>query len=200
MRTGRGLIASLGVSISLIAAGSLALLAVSTVVAFKGWPDTAARSTAQRTTAIAPAVPDGPSRAARAKPIKLAAAIRPGSSAARPRPTRATARRRTGAVLPVTAVRTPPVASSVGQTGAGAAATPARTSPEPAAKLGDGVRETTSSLGATTSDTTKTLGEAVGPTAPVVGKTVDSVGTLLNETLTGLGKTVGKVVDGLAGN
>src|SRR3954451_5996194 len=84
MRSTRALLATLGTSISLVAAGVVALFAVSTFVAFKGWPGIDDGGSAARTPGLvlrtaAPAVSPAATLAAAARTL----AVRPGR---RPQP------------------------------------------------------------------------------------------------------------------
>ena len=77
----RALFASIGASVSLVAAAALSLLAVSAVFAFGGWSTPVAESARQ--SALVLTTDATPKRAAGAKPVKL-----PGADARQPRGTR----------------------------------------------------------------------------------------------------------------
>jgi hypothetical protein len=182
---------------SLIAAGSLALLVVSAVIAFNGWPETSTDSPAPRTTALA-AAGEQPGDDRLAKPIVLADAPRP-----RPRrvataaPVAPVAERVIGRKDDRSAVH-PQSATSVGGT-LGEDPSPAPQVDEPEPTVGDPVREATESIGDATSETTDSLGESVQQVSPELGRSVDEIGQLVDETLTGLGDTVGRIIDPLGG-
>lgn len=189
----RALFASIGVSVSLVAAAALSLLAVSVVIAFGGWPAGLGESGSPVALVLAGAAPtkaeDASSR--HAAPIVLAA--RPRHRAALPgapvatKPVRAAeervARRRFVSKSP--AVEPAPAAPAP-------VATPAPKK-QPAA-TGEAVRGLGDGLSSTAQNTGKALGEVTEPLSPPVSSAVQKVADLaagvLQRTTNGLGSTL----------
>jgi hypothetical protein len=194
MRFGRGLLATIGATTSLIAAGSLALFAVSAIVAFKGWPDIRAGDIVANTTAIATHAPTAADPSKSSEPIVLAAV---------PRKPAKQARRAAGSGQPLVAsvkpviqrTRARRIPAAPAQT-VMAPAAPVVPAPEEVRKTGDPVREVTSGLGETTKVTTKGLGDTVRPVSPELGKALDDVGTVVGNTVDEVGEIVGALLDG----
>lgn len=199
MRTGRGLIPTFGASVSLVAAGTLALFVVSAVVAFNGWPQIGTRVDAPRSTELASAPGAGPDSAGTAtvalappprqvlRPVKIAPR-RSQSTPATRRPQRSSPR-------PTAAPQA--TAPAVGQAVTPPPSSPAVPAPAPA--LGESVREVTGAAGGTLGQTTGALGQTVKPLSPALAQTVEGAGGLLDKTVTDLGATVGGVLDRLGG-
>lgn len=201
MRFRRSLLASLGAAISLIAAGSFALLAVSAVVAFNGWPTEEDDRREPRTAMLAVApVPSSPAarEAARASIVLRRA---PRATAVR------SAVRRRAATSPAAAVERTAAAAPTIRTKLVPRAAPAPATPDAPAptakdkttrsKPAEQVEQVTRDLGKTTNDGVDKLGDAVAPVSPALDKTLDQVGTAVQQTLDRVGTTVGQVVDGL---
>ncbi|HYF25387.1 MAG TPA: hypothetical protein VD931_06580 [Baekduia sp.] len=202
MRFTRGFLAGLGAATSLVLAGSLSLLALSTVIAFRGWPDV---RDAQAGT--------------RGAPLELAQALPASTVAARP-PGAVTMARRSKA-----AVRRP--AAGSGSTTGAAQARARVQGPGDAApaqrrvvvrtddaggghaqrdetsgarrRPADGVRDTTVPLAGGVQDATGGLGDALQPVSPSLGETVTGVGETVGTTVHGVGEVAANVVDGLVG-
>lgn len=203
MRFTRGLLAGIGAATSLVLAGSLALLAVSTVIAFKGWPELRAAEAPTETATLAVAAApkaDGPDRA-----VKLAAPPRPAGRAERSRRSRAdatTERAGLGSQVPASTKRTTrtrfPVTDTRPPASTDGADTP-RAQPDPAPRPSDGVRDTTQPLADGVREVTDDLGDSLAPASPGLDQTVDGLGETVGTTVEGLGDAVGNVVDGLLG-
>lgn len=156
------------------------LLVVSTVVAFRGWPDDLG-SSGESISRLAPAAQtpdDATASAVRAAPLALPAVtlqptLRRGATRDAPG---ASGGGGTGAPSTGTSgpgVSSPPVQGSAPVTGATGGQT------------GAPAQRTTSATGDVVRDTTKSVGDLVRPAAPAVGTVVDDVGN-----------TAGDVVDG----
>jgi hypothetical protein len=196
----RALFASIGASVSLVAAAALSLLAVSAVFAFGGWSDPVAESVRQSALVLPPDA--APKRVAAAKPVKLPAPIH------RSRATRA-------------AALAPPVAKPSPRTGAalvtgrsartkgsvGAGANPDLKLPDTAGKqppvppkkaAGDGVRSAGDDLSGAVQSTGNKLGEVTDALLPPVTNAVQSVvnilAALLRRTTNGLAGAVDGVL------
>jgi hypothetical protein len=189
--------ATVGAATSLVAAGSLALFALSAVVAFRGWPDMKTVGAPANTTAIAADPGRARAVAPLSKPIDLAKAEAGAERSRKADGATAPSSNVTGAAKRVakTAV---PSRSAAAPTSPPAAATPSPPAPGPS-KPGDPVRNTTGGLGDTTNEATKGLGEVVRPVSPQLADVVDGVGKVVGDTLNGAGQALGELVDGLLG-
>jgi hypothetical protein len=204
MRGTRALLASIGVSVALVAAAALSLFTVSVVIAFGGWSAGMGESAPPTALVFAGGAPtqprDGKARHA-AKPVVLRAP-------ARSRPRRAAsvrARTASRTVRGADAVVRRPVAAQ-----APAVTPPAVHSPDPAPapapaatraptpKTGDGVRRVGTGLSSTVQSVGKGLSDVTTPLAPPVGSAVqhvvDLVAAVLQHTTDGLGATLDKTL------
>jgi hypothetical protein len=201
MRASRGLLATLGVSTCLVMAGTLALLSVSAVVAFKGWPGLSPDPVTSQPTQLAEAFdrPVPPARVSRnAEAIMIAPKTAPaahrsiGSS-----PTQA---RYSGRIREVAeAVQAPAHPPTVAHAPTGPVEQTRLPYPDPpqvqetvkkvGGELGAAVKDTGRGLGSTVQDTGKKLSDGVQPISPELARTIENVT-----------KTVGDVVNGLGGN
>lgn len=188
--------ATVGAATSLVAAGSLALFALSALVAFRGWPDIKTAGAPANTTAIAA----DPGRARAVAPLSEPINLSEAKPKARSRPARAATSSRGNVTAPAKRVAKAAVPSRIA---AAPASPPAATAPSPPApgpsKPGDPVRNTAGGLGETTKEATKGLGEVVRPISPQLADTVDGVGKVVKDTLDGAGQALGEVIDGLLG-
>ena len=197
VRFTRGFLAGLGAATSLVLAGSLALLAISTVVAFNGWPELRSAEPPSETATLA--VISAPAAAA-AQPVKLAAPVR------RPQPPSQGVASRQSATTAKTAPSTEPPASAplpqdIPRRRAGDVSSSDTSEPAPAAETPPplGVGETTQPLADGVRKVTKDLGDTLVPNSPTLNQTVDGVGETVGTTVEGLGDAVGNVVGGLLG-
>ena len=165
----------MGAGLSLAVAGSLALLVVSTVVAFGGWPDDLGSSTPVSVSQLAPA-------AERVAPHSLPRAnapvlVLPAVTVA-PRVHRGTTGRSkaSGGTVPSSPATSSPVTS---------AGTTSGSSPTTGSQPGGSVvQRTTTSAGEVVRQTTKQAADTVAPVAPAAAPVVNDVGS-----------TAGDVVD-----
>jgi hypothetical protein len=184
MRATRALVGSLGAGISLAVAGSLAMLAISSVVAFRGWPDDLAAPGANPTALSAPAL----QRSALHRRSTATAIVLP----ARPHGARATLAPASGAVIRRSAVGSATLASRAGPATGTATATPGtgRPSGGPAhssdATTGDAIRKT--SHGAA---------DAVRPVAPPAGAAIDSAGATAGDAVDAVGGAAAGITGGV---
>ena len=197
----RALFASIGASVSLVAAAALSLLAVSAVFAFGGWSDPVAQSARQ--TALV--LEDGRGSAARTtseKPIVVPARAKapaPREAAgvtARPQPAPATGQ----AAITESAQSRPPRASFVPQV-TEPQPQPDVTAPAPAApkkSAGDGVRNAGEDLSGKVQGTADALAQLTDPLLPPVAaatqKVLNAVAELLRRSTDGLAGTVDGVL------
>lgn len=205
MRASRALFASLGASLSLVLAGSLALATISTVVAFQGWPGVAsgkraaaepqlrvaAVGRASTTQAVALRVPH------RARPTQPRR--RPTSAAARTTlrtPARRIATRATGTTATQAHTGAAPAAMAMS---AGAATTTRKPPKRVSVPSAEPVREIGNNLGGAVAGAGKGLGDAVANISPELGNVVKDVTGGLGTTVAGATQLVADVVDALTG-
>jgi hypothetical protein len=174
MGSTRALFASIGVSVSLVAAAALSLFAVSVVIAFGGWSAGMGESAPPSALVIGATTTPSKSHASErgAAPVVLRAPVhrreRPVvTKAPRPQP-----------------VQAPP--------GEAPSAPPKHVPP-----AGDGVRRLGDDLNSVAQNTGKALGDATAPLAPPVSsavqKVLNAVGEVLQRTTNGLGGTLDKL-------
>lgn len=180
----RALFASIGASLSLVAAAALSLLAVSAVFAFGGWSDPVAEPGRQQTLILADASPSSGQ-----KPLVLAARERP-----RPTPT---------------AARPSAPPQPTPQAGVTQSASPPREpvlpppppvipEPQPPAVTDPISPSAGQGLGGAVQSTGDALAEITDPLLPPVSaatqQVFDAVDELLRRSAEGVGKTVGGVL------
>lgn len=187
----RALFASIGVSVSLVAAAALSLFAVSVVIAFGGWSTGMVEPAPRPALLLADSAPaDAREATVAARPVVLRAPKRP-----RPRPVPASAAPSAPVAAPRAVVRRPvvsrPPAVTVAQVIAPA---PDVAEPAPEPRSGDAVRRAGDELGSVVRDTGKGLGEITAPLSPPVSEAVqrllDVVAAALQRTTDGVGGTL----------
>jgi hypothetical protein len=195
----RALFASIGASVSLVAAAALSLLAVSAVFAFGGWSTPVAESARQ--SALVLTADAAPKRAASTKPVKLPAPMH--ASRASRAATRASAGARSSqrAAAALATSRTARTHGSIAGVTSNDLSLPQGSdakplSPAPPAKkaAGDGVRTAGKDLSSTVQNTGNALSQVTNELLPPVTKTVQTVvnivAALLRRTTNGLGTVV----------
>jgi hypothetical protein len=199
MGTARALFASIGVSVSLIAAAALSLFAVSVLIAFGGWSAGLGESASPGALVIAgtaTTAPKNESKRHRAAPVVLRARAQRPQRHAAPAPRRVEPRRAHVAdarVVPRRAVTSAPAAP--------VQAPPPATQPAPTPKhtapTADAVRRLGDDLSSTAKNTGKALNDVTAPLSPPVGaaveKVLDAVAEVLQRTTNGLGGTLDKL-------
>ena len=171
---------SLGAGLSLAIAGSLALLVVSTVVAFRGWPDDLGSSGAVSVSHLASSAEKTRSRGlpSESAPVLALPAVTAAARGVREvvgrtntpgRPT--TSSPSTSSPIPAASPGTTPSSSPVA-------------APQPAGRVAPSLKRTTTATGEVVRETTKQVGATVTPVSPAAGKVVEDVGS-----------TAGDVVD-----
>jgi hypothetical protein len=200
MGSTRALFASIGVSVSLVAAAALSLFTVSVVIAFGGWSAGIGESTPPSALVIAgTTTTQSKSQASRrtAPPVVLRApaqgrerdVVRAQAPVA-PAPVRRLAAARVvhHPVVTHAPSRPQPVQAPPGET------------PAPAKKVppaGDAVRRLGDDLSSAAQNTGKALGDVTAPLAPPVSsavqKVLDTVAEVLQRTTNGLGGTLDKL-------
>jgi hypothetical protein len=201
MGSTRALFASIGVSVSLVAAAALSLFAVSIVIAFGGFSAGIGESAPPAALVIAgTTTTQSKSASARrsAAPVVLRAhAQRPQRrAAAAPRRAVSKPARRAAArvvhrpqVTHAPALRPQPVQPPL--------ATPAAPAPKHVGPNGDGVRRLGDDLSSAAQNTGKALSDVTAPLAPPVSsavqKVLDLVAATLQKTTNGLGGTLDKL-------
>jgi len=200
----RALFASIGASVSLVAAAALCLLAVSAVFAFGGWSDPVAQSAPQTALILADGQSDT-TRTTRRDPIVLPARA-PEQGRTR-QVARASSRPQSGAAAGAQAV----ITRSAGSRPSKASITPPQAGDQPAAAVpppaapaaprksaGDGVRTAGEDLSGKVQGTGNALASVTDPLLPPVAaatqKVLNVVAELLRRTTDGLGGTVDGVL------
>jgi hypothetical protein len=197
----RALFASIGVSVSLVAAAALSLFTVSVVIAFGGWSAGLGESAPATTLVFGPTGPTRSTETTAAKDNGHAVVLR---APAAPRPRRAAPKAPRVAASAGGAIRahaiSHPAKVSVALTPVAEppVAAPAQVTPQVA--TGDGVRRLGDDLSSTVHNTGKAVAEVTAPLGPLgppvsaaVQKVVDLVALLLKRTTGALGGTLDKV-------
>lgn len=209
MRSTRALIASLGASISLVAAATLLLLTVSAIVALEGWPglaqaddppplvvgDRELADAGRRSTTDAGAGPvvmraTEPARAAgdpapRPRPSAVRESEAPSSRPAprEPRPEPALS-------------RPPPTRAPEPEAEPPAARTPEPEPQPPRRRTGDPVRELGDGLSGALQDRGKALKDLAAPISPEAGKTLEDLANFLAGIALKTSALLGAMLDG----
>lgn len=195
MGSTRALFASIGVSVSLVAAAALSLFAVSVVIAFGGWSAGMGSATTPATL-VFDGVSEAPGevRTIASEPVILRAPAQPRARRSTPARERATTRPAPNAVAKVGSRKT---VVSRAPAYAPPADPPPYTPPAPAPKTGDGVRRLGDDLSSTAQQTGDALGEITAPLGPPVSQAVqqvlDLVAITLQRTTGGVGGTLDKL-------
>lgn len=198
MGSTRAVFASIGVSVSLVAAAALSLFAVSIVIAFGGWSAGMGESGPATTLVFAASEPMPAktvhSRKGEFVPVVLRAAKRPPRPAVAPVRAHAIAQSGSAAqarVISHSVISNPPPKPVLPQPAVPAAPTSHITA------TGDGVRRVGEDLSSTAHSTGKALADVTAPLGPPVSaavqKVLDLVAELLRRTTNGLGGTLDKV-------
>jgi len=203
MREWRAVLASFGASTCLILAGTIGLAAVSTVIAFQGWPGVKPQTGTSQDAVLAAAQVD-PAHHRRGD--EHAIVVRPRSAGtprrSTPRPAlRTTTAKRSAGTVPVSVHVSPPTRTAGASGGAAVTTTPSAAAPKaprPAGSgAGDPVRQVGDGLDGTVQQTTKGLGDVVRPISPTVANVLDNTGEAVGQTVKNVTDTVGAVLDGL---
>jgi hypothetical protein len=180
VRLTRGLYASLGASGSLLAAGACALLVVSAVIAFRGWPAVPDVQVAPESLVVSGSR-DADTSPAR-PPVSAPAVVAGGPNvavAARSTPARggeATASR------PLVPGTTPPASSPSTASPTAAAPAPAEQAAASTTAATGPVRETARRTGDVVRHTTQTAATAVQPVSPQAAQAVQQIGDAVSDT------------------
>jgi hypothetical protein len=200
MSSARAYLAALGTSLSLVVAGTIALLALSTFVAFHGWPGISDGGRADVPDLVVSAAGEAPGTQGSAVAPQTAPLVL-GSRASAP----ATAPARQGTLGARERSGTAPAPDATATPNEGASASPGNgqstTAPPPATptrpKAGDLVRNTGSVVADTTRDVTGTAGHVLTPVSPDAGAAVEQTGDTVAGTVGTATKTIAGAVDGL---
>jgi hypothetical protein len=192
----RALFASIGASVSLVAAAALSLLAVSAVFAFGGWSTPVAESARQ--SALVLTADAAPKHATAAKPVKLPApmhASRASRSAAHAAATHKPSLHADAALVTNRSARTHGSVAGVTSPRLSLPQPADAKPPAPAKKAaGDGVRTAGDDISSTVQNAGTALSQITDELLPPVTKTVQSVvnilAALLRRTTNGLGTVV----------
>jgi hypothetical protein len=198
MDSTRALFASIGVSVSLVAAAALSLFAVSVVIAFGGW--SAGLGGSEPTTTLV----FGPTASVHAKQMRATATDRKPVVLKAPAPSRPS---KPAGEPPARVVAKPSDAHAISNTAVSTAVPMAQSNPQPIVSsptptahktpTGDGVRQAGKDLSSVAHQTGKALSDVTAPLAPPVSaavqKVLDLVAALLQRTTNSLGGTVDKL-------
>jgi hypothetical protein len=194
MDSTRALFASIGVSVSLVAAATLSLFAVSVVIAFGGWSAGLGGSDATTTLVFGPTAPLH-AKQMRALQADREPVVLKAPAPSRPRNPVAPAGRVVAKPSDARAISNAAVSTAVPM--AQSSPQPIVTSPTPPAHktpTGDGVRQAGKDLSSVAHNTGKALSDVTAPLAPPVSaavqKVLDLVAALLQRTTNTLGGTV----------
>jgi hypothetical protein len=202
----RALFASIGASVSLVAAAALSLLAVSAVFAFGGWSEPLTRSASRPALVFAESTPAKHRDAKSPQIAAAAAASLPIIAPASVRRTEWRAERRAKAPA-VSPVRSPP--PRTGESAKDATATPdgsaPAVAPAPATppappvndNVGDHVRKLGVALSSTVQSTGSALANATQPLAPPVSVAVQQVLNLVADIVRRATDGLGTTLNGL---
>jgi len=199
MRVTRALWASLGAGMSIVLTGALILAAVSTFVAFQGWPGAAASQASTPAAMLADsATLIAPRSVSASTPIVVPDAPRERNDAAS-RPSSGTSAGLARTVIAGTTDGGALVGSSgaVGASGHIVGFGPTDEPPVPEPKLTDGVRDAGAALGTGATQSVDNIGDVVAPASPQLDQTVDAVGAAVGDTVQGVTNTVADVLDDL---
>lgn len=186
----------------MVVAASLALMTVSTVVAFQGWPGI---STAHPTTEASTLALDAGETVAHR--MTRPALVVPKRSAPAARATKDAQRTQTQGNAPTATTKAPTQATTKLKTRPSSQPTPAQKtttvqSKAPAAiepKAGDSVRKVGANIGGSVSTAGETLGNAVGNASPQLGEVVKTVSDVVATVVANATDALGQVLDGLTG-
>jgi hypothetical protein len=206
VRASRALFASLGASLSLVLAGSLALATISTVVAFQGWPGVASgqRSVSESQLQVASA----PASVTRATALMMTTRrprpAAPAHQEARRAPVRTTtappAQTASRDVAGSKATQAHPASAPASATLSGAG--PSRTTTKPKKVVvpvdAEPVRRIGNDLGSVVAGAGQGLGDSVSQLSPELGKVVSDVTTGVGTTVAATTQLVADVLDALA--
>jgi hypothetical protein len=177
---------AVGAGVSLAIAASLALLVVSSVVAFRGWPDDAAAPRNPEVAQLSATRAEAKQAAAISEIVSLPKAFAHGTA-------RATTQHGTVQVDPATAQNdAATTGESSSQASQASASDSAATDGPSRAPSSNVVKPVTD----TVRDTTKAVADAVAPVAPSVAGALESVGAAGADTV----DSVGQVANGVVGN
>jgi hypothetical protein len=198
----RAVLASFGASTSLVLAGAMALAAISTVVAFQGWPGVEPQAASASSAVVAQARTATHGAATSPRVVVVAKARRPVA-----------AHRRAAPGIAGTVVASTPVATNVSATPGRSGGSPTegatssfsaepsvdaqKTPKQTSASAGDPIRKVGDGLGGGVQQTTKSLGDTVRPVSPALGNTLDNTGKALSNTVQKVTDTVGALLDAL---
>lgn len=204
MRATRGLVASLGAGLSLILAGSVALMLCSALIAFEGWPGARAQRTPDERALVAAVSGDPVRHVALAKlqlPDRRRATRTASGTRAAARASRAASRvtRRTVVTAPARVASAVPAANSgsVAAVPAPPAAPAKATSKLKLPAAGATVQHLGGTLDTAVAGTGRTVGDVVKPLLPAVGSAVTLATAAAGQLLQQVTGVVGQLVDGV---
>lgn len=203
MRATRGLVASLGAGLSLILAGSVALMLCSALIAFEGWPGARAQRTPDERALVAvvsgaPVRHVTPAKLRLPAPRRTSRTVAAGHAAAGGTHAASRGTRRSVVTAPSRVASAVPAAHSAPAAAPTSPAAPKKTTAKlklPAA--GATVQHLGGTLDTAVAGTGKTVGDVVKPLLPAVGTAVTLTTAQAGQLLQQVTGVVGQLVDGV---
>jgi hypothetical protein len=195
----RAFVGSLGAGLSVAVAASAMLLVVSTVVAFRGWPDDLGSSSDPVSRLVSGAA-SGPRSATGASERGASPLVLPATSSPAAAPTHRSRRPRNdarGGTTPVTATTGPTANGPAPSATTSPGSAGSTVSPQGESRLGGTIRKVTTNTGGAVTDTTKKAADVVRPVAPTVSDTVDRTGSAVGDTVAKTGDAVAQALSKL---
>jgi hypothetical protein len=194
VRVTRATLGAFGAGISLVVAASAALLVISSVIAFKGWPDDlGSGSPAIATRLASSSAPRAASPAAKARAIPVSAL--PASAPRSRHQAQSTVRTVHG---PTGAASSPaPATGSTPTSPKGSPPTGGSSNGLPVPRVGSAVTGATHQTAGTVSQTSQAAAGAVAPASPPLAGALTQIGAAGGAAVAGTGQAVGGIINKL---
>ena len=190
----RATLGAFGAGISLVVAASAALLVISSVIAFKGWPDDlGSGSPAIATRLASSSTPRAASRAAGARSVPVSVLPAPAPRASR----HVSASARSVPAPTGPAPSTTPATGSTPTSPKGSVPTGGSSNGLPVPRVGSAVTGATHQTAGTVSQTSQAAAGAVAPASPSLAGALTQIGAAGSATVAGTGQAVGAVINKL---
>jgi hypothetical protein len=194
VRVTRATLGAFGAGISLVVAASAALLVISSVVAFKGWPDDlGSGAPAVATRLAASETPPSAAASARSRSVPASALPAPAPSTNRQVPGSA---RVAPAPTHVTSSTTPGTGDTP-TTPKGSAPIGGSSNGVPVPRVGSAVTGATHQTAGTVSQTSQAAAGAVAPASPPLAGALTQIGAAGSAAVAGTGQAVGGIINKL---
>jgi hypothetical protein len=190
----RATVGAFGAGISLVVAASAALLVISSVIAFKGWPDDLASGSPAIATRLASSATP-PSAAAAGHSRSLPASVLPAPAPPTRRQVPGSAR---SAPAPIRVTSsTTPASDSTPTAPEGSVPTGGSSNGVPVPRVGNAVTGATHQTAGTVSQTSQAAAGAVAPASPPLAGALTQIGAAGSAAVAGTGQAVGGIVNKL---